>query len=457
MIAPRSVHCQRHFSHSADHVWQQVHDFYSDWHPFIARCEQESPKPIRRFTMPGSTQVYREQLTYYSATQRCFRYEMLAGIAGVKRYQAGVTVAPTDEGCLLSWWANIAGDEQLVHKVAQGTAEVFEAGFDAIETSLRTPSPQPIAHGRFIGNGAFKRRGAKDSGTTAPPLPMRERGLGGEGVKCGTLTLTHHPSPNNPDYLCLFLHGIGGNRSNWDDQLPAIAEIMPCAALDLRGYGDSALGDQPTTVDDYCADIRAVAKHFGAQKLILAGLSYGSWIATHFALHYPNELAGLVLCGGCTGMSEAPEAVRQGFLQARLEPMNAGQTPADFADNVVQMISGPQASDVHKAAMRDSMAAIPAETYRDALHCFTHPPGRFDFGQLACPALLLTGEHDQLAPPEEIAGVALRMVEAERPEDAPLPDVRFEVLVGAGHMANLEQANGYNQLLGEFLRRLSAS
>ncbi|MGB0847355.1 MAG: SRPBCC family protein, partial [Thiolinea sp.] len=92
MTDSHTVHCQRHFSQHADAIWQIVHDFYSDWHPFIEQCEQEGMQPVRRFTMPGSTQIYRERLTYYSHTQRSFRYVMLEGITGVEHYRAGVVV-----------------------------------------------------------------------------------------------------------------------------------------------------------------------------------------------------------------------------------------------------------------------------------------------------------------------------------------------------------------------------
>ena len=75
------------------------------------------------------------------------------------------------------------------------------------------------------------------------------------------------------DTLCLFLHGIGGGRTNWLSQLQTVGRIMPAAALDLRGYGDSTLGPRQSTVDDYCADILRVAEKLGAKRLVLVGLS----------------------------------------------------------------------------------------------------------------------------------------------------------------------------------------
>lgn len=233
------------------------------------------------------------------------------------------------------------------------------------------------------------------------------------------------------------------------DQLRAVGSVMRAAALDLRGYGDSTLGPRQSTVDDYCADILRVAEKLGAKRLVLVGLSYGSWIATSFAMRHPEMLDALVLSGGCTGMSEAGPDVREAFRVSREVPLNAGQTPADVAPAVVKVLASPGASDEVRRRLFDSMAAIPTATYRDALLCFTNPLERFDFARLTMPALMMTGEHDRLAPPAEIRGVAGRIWDA-----APRPDVRFEVIAGAGHVCNVEQPAAYNGPLLDLLGRL---
>jgi pimeloyl-ACP methyl ester carboxylesterase len=96
------------------------------------------------------------------------------------------------------------------------------------------------------------------------------------------------------------------------------------------------------------------------------------------------------------------------------------------------------------------MAAIPAATYRDALSCFTNPPERFDFSGLTMPVLMMTGEHDRLAPPAEIRGVANRIAET-----APNAYVRFEVIPNAGHVCNVERPDAYNAVLTEFLSEVT--
>lgn len=415
---------------SPEAVWAIAGDFCGQWHPAIAtiraeRCQQGSL--IRAFTVHGEDTLYREQLTWFSDSDRTLGYTHLEGIAGVEKYDGRMRVAASEQGgSTIEWTATVeASDAARLAGICEGTRAIFEAGIAALSKC------------------------AQDGGASTPEtkssvsMVTEDMSLGDE-PRLG-LTVT---SPRGGP-LCLFLHGIGGARKNWNSQLAAAGNVMRAAALDLRGYGDSTLGARQSTVEDYCADILRVRAALGADRLVLVGLSYGSWIATSFAMRHPELLAGLVLSGGCTGMSEAGAEEREAFRVSREVPLDAGQTPADFAPSVVKVLAGPNASEEVKARLFSSMAAIPARTYRDALVCFTSPPERFDFSRLSMPVLMMTGEHDRLAPPAEIRGVAERIL-----TQAPMPDVRYETIADAGHVCNVEQPEAYNRILLEFLGRL---
>ena len=47
------------------------------------------------------------------------------------------------------------------------------------------------------------------------------------------------------------LHGIGGHRQHWDDQLQAFGAHFTAAAWDARGYGDSDDYDGPLAFADF--------------------------------------------------------------------------------------------------------------------------------------------------------------------------------------------------------------
>ena len=412
-------------------VWATLRDFCGLCHPAIATITAQSDRRgslIRAFTVKGEAATCREQLTYFSHSDRTLAYSHLQGIAGVKRYDARVTVLAAEwGGSVVRWAADLTAPAGGAAAIAPGTTAVFKARIAALGGV-----GAPVAALQAPGVAKVSTLVIDDLPRLAPPR----------------LVLSVTPDLGR-DTLCLFLHGIGGGRVNLLAQLRAAGGVMRAAALDLRGYGDSTLGPRQSTVDDYCADILRVTQALGARRLVLCGLSYGAWIATSFAMRHPEMLAGLVLSGGCTGMSEAGPGEREAFRLSREVPLNAGQLPADFAPALVRVLAGPHTSAGARAELLATMAAVPAKTYRDALTCFTNPLERFDFARLTMPVLLMTGQHDRLAPPSEIAAVARRICDL-----APLPDVQFEVIACAGHVCNVEAPGDYGQHLLTFLHRL---
>ena len=412
-------------------VWSLVRNFCGKWHPAISTMKAEQDKSgrlIRVFTVHGQDTVYRERLTWFSDSDRSMSYTHVDGIQGVEAYNAQLLVSGNkDGGARVTMTAKLLAPDSRDEEVATGTKEIFDEAIIEIKKLAKLSMPTYVSH---------KTNFAHDT-------PIQTYTFG----ETPRLAISHIGEPS--ETLCLFLHGIGGNKSNWNQQLTSVAPYVQSAALDLRGYGESTLGAIQSNVDEYCDDILSVADRLGALNLVLCGLSYGSWIATSFAMRYPNRLSALVLSGGCTGMSEAPPEEREAFRLSREVPIREGKTPADFSEDLVAVISGPDASNTVKRELLTSMQAISTETYVDALKCFTSPFEKFDFSKITMPVLLMTGEHDKLAPPEEIRGVAKRIFET-----APEPDVRFECLAGAGHVCNLENPNAYNSALVEFIMRV---
>ncbi len=409
----KSVHVARRVAAPADAIWTMARKFCAEWHPFIEWVKAERDGQghlVRHFKAMGENGHYRERLTWFSDSDRELRYAHVEGIRDARSYTACLKVTPDGDGAEISWSAEIEAPEPRATEIESGTAAVFTAGIAALERAA----------------------------------------AGQDAVIQGTPSLAATFQGEGPGPLVLFLHGIGGNRDNWKRQLPVAALSHQAVALDLRGYGGSHLGPHQTRIDDHCNDILRIMAHAGRSGVILCGMSLGSWMATSFAMRHPGKLAGLILSGGCTGMSEASASEREAFLAARQKPLDDGQSPKDFADGVVKVIAGPHAPADVLQELRASMAAIPSATYRDALWCFTHSEEQFDFSRITCPVLLMTGEHDRLAPPSEIRSVAKRIHAS-----AKNPDVGFEVIRDAGHLCNIENPLDYNSHLRRFLRRLA--
>jgi 3-oxoadipate enol-lactonase len=89
----------------------------------------------------------------------------------------------------------------------------------------------------------------------------------------------------------VFMHGIGGNRTNWHDQLPVFGAHFTAIAWDARGYGLS--DDYETALDfgDFSADLLRLLDHFRADRAPLVGLSMGGRIAMDFYERHPARVS----------------------------------------------------------------------------------------------------------------------------------------------------------------------
>ena len=93
----------------------------------------------------------------------------------------------------------------------------------------------------------------------------------------------------------VLLHGIGLDRRSWDPVVPALARHFDVIAVDLPGFGDSALGQaDPKALAEAVAGLLT---ELGVTSPHLAGNSLGGWVAL--------ELAGLGPVASLTLLSPA--------------------------------------------------------------------------------------------------------------------------------------------------------
>ena len=163
--------------------------------------------------------------------------------------------------------------------------------------------------------------------------------------------------------LVVFLHGIGGNRAHWDDQLAAFAPEFTACAPDARGYGDSDDYDGPLAFGDLAVDVLRVIDHFGAARAHLVGLSLGGRVARDFCLRHPDRVATLVLCNTHAGFDAlAPDQV-DAFIRSRQGPLAAGKTPREMASDLARNVLGKSAPARARERLLASLAGLRKDAY----------------------------------------------------------------------------------------------
>nr|WP_047169566.1 alpha/beta fold hydrolase [Sphingomonas sp. Y57] len=240
--------------------------------------------------------------------------------------------------------------------------------------------------------------------------------------------------------LVLLLHGVGGNRRNWRDNIQAIAERFKVVAWDARGWGDSDDYEGPLSLADMSDDIARVLDHFGADKAHIVGLSMGGRNAMHFATTYRQRVSSLVLCDTLVGFSIWSEEKKAEFVRARKEPLLNGQEPADIAGPIARALVSPMATEEAIEQLADSFRRLHKHMYIKAIEMLVREPDQGDLGSIAVPALVLVGEDDPITPIAETRQIA-----------EGIPGARFVIVPGAGHLLNIEKADAFNALVVDFL------
>ena len=236
----------------------------------------------------------------------------------------------------------------------------------------------------------------------------------------------------------LFLHGLGLTRTGWEPQLQGLSDNRRCVAWDMPGYGDSApLAEM--TFEHVADSVVRFLEIIGETEVDVVGLSFGGMQALHTALRHPDRVGRLVVAStspafGLDG-TDADE-----WRRARMARVDAGETPADIAVDVLASVAG---EGLHPSALHQlaaSFARIPADGLRAACELLPSHDVRDRLAAVAAPTLVVVGEHDVETPVAYAEALA-----------AGIPDSRMVVMEGVGHLVAAEAPARFNDLVRAFL------
>ncbi len=243
--------------------------------------------------------------------------------------------------------------------------------------------------------------------------------------------------------VVVFLHGIGGNRHSWIDQLPVVGAEFTAIAWDARGYGDSDDYEGPLHFTDFADDLCRVLDYFAVDRAHVVGTSMGGRIALDFNARYGARVATLTLADTSAGSAKVASAEEvEKFLALRKKPLLEGKTPRDIAPQIAASLVGPGTGPQVMARLLESIGTLHTDSYVKTLDTVTRHTAFAPFADIHVPSLLIVGEHDRIATPDYMADMAARIAGA-----------KFVMIPGASHIANMDRAAEFNAALLPFLRQ----
>jgi len=256
----------------------------------------------------------------------------------------------------------------------------------------------------------------------------------------GPVSLAYEAQGSGP--LVVFLHGIGGNRTNWYEQLDQFGDRFCAVTWDARGYGASDDPPQTLKFSDYAEDLNRLLDHLKAERAHLVGLSMGGMIIQDFYARYPQRVATLSLVDTSSGFGGTSEEVKRDFLSRRLDPLEKGMTPADIAPGVVQVLAGKSAPEAVRAKLHASLSALRVEPYKQALHAIITTDFRSVLATIKVPTLVIVGDEDVVTPPP----ASDFLVKS-------IPGASLITIPQAGHLTNIEKPEAFRAALRPFLEQ----
>lgn len=241
----------------------------------------------------------------------------------------------------------------------------------------------------------------------------------------------------------VFLNGLSQSTIAWILTVPHFKENYRIVLMDFIFQGQSDKTGESRSFDRHAKDVLGLLEELKIQKVILAGLSYGSLVAQHFAVLFPQRLEKLVLISTFAHKTPYYDAIELAWWRAlelggyplMLDIMLPSVLSEEYFKNplipIEMMKQARQEVNGEKEALFKLMQATKdRDDYRGELQ------------KIKTPTVVIQGEKDLLLPVHMAAEVAKN-----------IPKSEFKIILGAGHTLNLEAIPQMSKEIKDFISK----
>lgn len=193
----------------------------------------------------------------------------------------------------------------------------------------------------------------------------------------------------------VFIHGLSDSLLYWEFLASHLKRDYQIIRMDLRGHGESYLGNDEVNIDLYVSDLKNLLDDLNLDKVDLIGFSLGGAVALDFSLKYPENVSSLVLM---SSFSKSDEYLTNIFSQFKDALKNSFE---DFYDLILPMVLCPEVIDDNREAL-DQIREFASKTANtDAYIKAVDACMEFDvddsLSKIEVPTLVMSGKYDEIS------------------------------------------------------------
>ena len=238
----------------------------------------------------------------------------------------------------------------------------------------------------------------------------------------------------------LLLHAFPLNGRMFDTQLEALSNARRVIVPDFPGFGRSPRTPAQPDVGYYAGCVRGLLDRLEIPRVVLGGVSMGGYVAFECVRAFPERISGLVLAN--TRPDPDSEEIRSTRKEMALRVARDGI--GVLPDIQMERLLSPRTRENDGGLVEKVRAIILENTPDGAVAALgamrERPDSTTTLGEIAVPTLVIGGEDDSISSPEVMGGMAEK-----------IPGSRLVTLPNVGHLSNLEDPDGFNGAVKEFL------
>ena len=239
----------------------------------------------------------------------------------------------------------------------------------------------------------------------------------------------------------VLLHAFPLNRSMWQPTVAALKDTYRLIVPDLRGLGASPIA-ATATPRAMADDVIALLDQLGLQKVVVAGVSMGGYVALDLMRRFPQRVQVLILADTRARADDVETQENRQALAEKVQQEGSAAVADQLLPNLLGSTTHQQRPELVAQVRAMIEANAPEGIAAASLGMAERTDSRPFVPMFNVPTLVLVGDEDELTPYSDAQAIAVALDSAE-----------LVTIPQAGHLSNLENPHAFNQAVRSFLEQ----